>query len=121
METRMHESVALARPIAELGEHAKEYVAQAAAANTQRAYRADWAAFTAWCAAHQLEALPAAPETVALYLVDHAGRRKASTLGRWLVAIAQAHRAAGVESPTSHIAVRTVWRGIRRTHGTAQQ
>jgi site-specific recombinase XerD len=78
-----------ARPLAELGEQARGYVAQAVASNTRRAYASDWRAFVAWCAQHQLPSLPAAPETVALYLTAHAEQRKASTLARWLVAVAQ--------------------------------
>src|SRR5438067_56617 len=73
---------ALAAPLVELGEQARDYVAQAVAANTRRAYAADWRLFVAWCEAHQLAPLPAAPETVALYLVAHADVRKAATLGR---------------------------------------
>jgi len=45
---------------------------------------------------------------------------KTSTLQRRLTAISQAHAAASVESPTRSAAVRAVWSGIRRQHGTAQ-
>jgi site-specific recombinase XerD len=120
-EVMMDPTTALVTPLAELGEQARGYVAQAVAPNTRRAYASDWQRFTAWCQAHQLESLPAAPETVALYLVAHADLRKASTLGRWLVAISQAHRAAGVDSPTATLTVKSVWAGMRRAHGTAQQ
>ncbi len=102
------------------GARARDYAQQSRAANTRRAYRADWADFAAWCEAHALAALPAAPETVALYLADLADRRKTSTLQRRLSAISQAHKAADHESPTGHRAVRAVWAGIRRAKGTAQ-
>ncbi len=102
------------------GARARDYARAAHAANTRRAYRADWAAFTAWCQARRRDALPAAPETVALYLADRADHCKTSTLQRRLVAIAQAHKAAELESPTTHASVRAVWSGIRRIHGTAQ-
>src|SRR5438105_3714260 len=115
------DETALAHPLAALGQQARGYLEQSKAANTRRAYAADWRAFTAWCAQHRLTALPAAPETVALYLTAHASHRKASTLQRRLVAIAHAHAAADVESPTRSAAVRAVWAGIRRAHGTAQQ
>ena len=60
---------------------ARDYAGRAKAANTLRAYRADWADFTAWCARYALPPLPAAPETVALYLAALADAgRKASTL-----------------------------------------
>src|SRR4051812_44583080 len=116
----MDPTTALARPLAELGEQAHVYLEQNKAANTRRAYAADWRTFTAWCDGHQLASLPAAAETVALFLVDHAGVRKASTLQRYLVSIAHAHEAAGVDPPTTSPAVRAVWSGIRRQHGTAQ-
>ncbi len=101
-------------------ERARDYARAARAANTRRAYRADWADFTTWCQERGRGALPAAPETVALYLADRAAHCKTSTLQRRLVAIAQAHKAAELESPTTHASVRAVWSGIRRTHGTAQ-
>ena len=117
----MDPTTALATPLAELGAQARGYLEQSKAANTRRAYAADRRAFTAWCAQHGLTTLPAAPETVALYLTAHAGLRKAATLQRRLVAIAHAHAAAAVDSPTTSLAVRAVAAGIRRTHGTAQQ
>jgi integrase len=101
---------------------ATAFAANAQAHNTTRAYRADWADWTTWCSDRDLVALPAAPETVALYLTDLIGRgRKPATLARRLVAIAKAHELAGHDpSPTSSAKVRTVWAGIRRTVGTAQ-
>ena len=98
---------------------ARDYIGAAKAENTNRAYRSDWADFTAWCDSHGVESLPAAPETVALYITDRAATLKASTIQRRIVAISQAHQAAGVDSPTGSAVVRTVWRGIRRTLGTA--
>ena len=106
--------------LAGVADRARDYVAAAKAPNTLRAYRADWADFAGWCERHRVDALPAAPETVALYLTALAGHRKAATLQRRLSAISQAHQAAGLEPPTKTSAVRAVWAGIRRTHGTAQ-
>jgi len=100
---------------------ARDYAQEAMAPNTRRAYRADWADFTRWCAAHALSALPASAETVALYLAARAADRKASTLARRLTTIAQAHKTAGHESPTAHPSVRQVVAGIRRAKGTAQE
>ena len=62
-------------------------------------------------------ALPATPETVALYLVELAEVAKASTIARRLSSISQAHRAAGHPSPTSSARVQAVSTGIRRVHG----
>lgn len=56
---------------------------------------------------------------MALYLA-HLGRvAKTSTISRRMVAIAEAHREAGVPSPTEDAGVRAIWDGIRRGHGTA--
>lgn len=109
----------LSAELAGIVEQAKEYVAQAKASNTLRAYRSDWQDFCAWCAGHGLPALPAPEETVALYLTDLAGRAKAATLQRRLSSIAQAHKAAGFPSPTKG-RVSLVFAGIRRAKGTAQ-
>jgi site-specific recombinase XerD len=105
---------------AELGARANEYLHQAKAANTRRAYRADWADFVAWCAKYRRQPLPALPDTVAYYLADCSERLKVSTLQRRLATIAEAHRAAGHESPNRHARVRLVWQGIRREKGIAQ-
>src|SRR4051812_37835424 len=103
-----------------LGDQARAFLDAARSTNTHRAYRADWEHFAAWCADHDRRKLPAAPDTLALYLTAHAGVLKASTLQRRLVAIAQAHRAAKQPTPTEDAGVRSVWRGIRRRVGTAQ-
>jgi hypothetical protein len=43
---------------------AQAFTRKAAAANTLRAYKADWTHFADWCAAHGFVAVPAAPATV---------------------------------------------------------
>ena len=86
---------------------------------TRRAYRSDFAAFTAWCAGRTLDPIPAAPETVAAFIADQANAGlRASTLGRRVAAIAYAHSLAGLEPPTNSKAVRVVLGGIRRKIGT---
>ncbi|HTE18398.1 MAG TPA: tyrosine-type recombinase/integrase [Armatimonadota bacterium] len=105
----------------QLQEQATEYLGQAKSANTLRAYRADWADFTAWCESAGASSLPAAPETLALYLTARAETHTVSTLQRRLAAISQAHQARDLETPTKHLLVRSVWAGIRRVRGTAQQ
>ncbi len=59
--------------------------------------------------------------TLALYLTDRAETCKPATLGRRLVTIAQAHKTAGHDTPTTTPPVRAVWAGIRRVKGTAQE
>lgn len=105
-------------------ERAREFAERARAASTRRAYRHDWRHFSTWCDGHGLPALPAAPETVALYLADLAGRPepdrpKVATLARRLAAIARAHRDAGEDSPVRRTPADVVWRGIRRELGAA--
>src|SRR4029077_3200104 len=89
------------------------------AANTRRAYAADWRHFAGWCDTIGQAALPAEPVTVGSYLAAYAGTRATATLARRLAAISTAHRLAGHHLDTRHPAIRTVMQGIRRTHGTA--
>src|SRR5215211_366898 len=113
-------SAGLPAVLTDLGERVRGYLDAARSANTHRAYRADWEHFVAWCASHELAALPAEASTLVLYLTAHAETLKPSTLQRRLVSIAQAHRAAGLPTPTTDAGVTSVWRGIRRRVGTAQ-
>jgi integrase len=106
---------ALAWPI--LRDRARAYAEAARAPATLRAYATDWRAFSTWCAAHAVDALPASPQTVALFLADLTGRP--ATLRRKLAAIAVMHRAAGHESPTAHGVVRATLAGICRERGIA--
>jgi integrase len=103
-----------------LVESARSYASEARSSATRRAYRADWQAWSSWCAAQGACALPAAPEALACYLAElaDAGRRP-STIGRALAGISEAHRAAGLDSPRGAAAVRLVMRGIRRRLGVA--
>jgi site-specific recombinase XerD len=102
-----------------LSEQARAYVDASKAPNTLRAYRADWADFHTWCAAHGEQPLPAAPDAVARYLADHAETLKASTLQRRLTSIAVAHRYAGLPSPADAPLVQETLKGIRRTKARA--
>jgi site-specific recombinase XerD len=106
--------------VAALVADAEAYIVRARAANTTRAYRADWADFRAWCAEHAAEPLPADPRVVALYLTARAPTLKTATLARRLAAIAHHHRAGGHTLDVRDPTLRDTWRGIRRTHGTAQ-
>lgn len=117
------DEAALAR-LAPTLEKARGFVAQSQAANTARAYAADWAHFAAWCRERGLSSLPAPPAAVALYLTDlaepsEAGEspRKVSTIQRRLSGIVFHHRAADHPSPAESREVRAVMRGIRRARG----
>ena len=110
--------------LSELVRKAEDFVRAAKAPATLRAYRSDWRDFETWCRGHQLPALPAEPQTVALYITDLAQYCAAGTITRRLTAITKAHEAAGFkESPaaTRHAIVGETLKGIRRTIGTAQK
>jgi integrase len=63
--------------------------------------------------------LPASSDAVASYIADCAGRLKVGTIQRRLNAIAEAHKAVEMDSPTHHAMVANTMKGIRRTKGTA--
>lgn len=97
----------------------RAYIAAEKSDNTRRAYAADWADFTTWCAAVDLVLLPAEPSTVARYLAQLADAgKKASTIQRRVASIRALHKAAGFEPPTNSEGVKATMRGIRRTLGT---
>lgn len=97
-------------------EAASEYAHASRAASTWRAYRADWEAFQTWCEAVGVQALPAEPHTVALFVAAEAKSGKApSTLTRRLAAIRLVHRGAKLASPHDAIEVSTILQGVRRT------
>ena len=100
-------------------DQAQEYIRASKAESTLRGYRADWRHFCEWCKGHEISPLPAAPETVAAYIAECAARLKVGTIQRRLNAIAEAHKAIGLDSPTSAGMVRNTLKGIKRTRGTA--
>lgn len=106
--------------LAELSVLARTYAEHTKSLNTMRAYAGDFENFRRWCDRHNLSALPASPQTVALYATWCAQRYKVSTIERRVASIAHAHAAAGHASPTQHGAVKAVLRGVRRANGTAQ-
>ena len=116
-------------------EAARRFASAARSDATLRAYRSDWADFSTWCDDRGLVSMPAAPETVSLYIASRAeagpaddrGRPtaplKVATLSRRLAAISQAHKLAGVESPAlrSREPLHSVWAGVVRTLGSAPE
>lgn len=123
-------AAARAASLAALAERADAHAVAARAASTRAAYAGDWAHFHRWCAAAGLAALPAAVDTVRLYLADLEATRTSAgqvvfspaTMGRRLAAIAAAHHDAGHRSPTRDPAVGAVLTGIKRAraHPTHQ-
>ncbi len=86
------------------------------------AYRSDWEHFCGWCEQRGAEALPARPETVALYLVALAETHRPATMSRRLTSITKAHAIARYPSPANmqHAVVAETLQGIRRMLGVAQ-
>jgi integrase len=109
-----------AMPSAPLPAQVREFIRASKAENTLRGYQSDWRDFCAWCESRGgLSPLPAAGDAVAAYIAECAGHLKPGSIQRRLNAIAEAHKAAGLESPTHAAIVRNTLKGIRRTLGTA--
>src|ERR1019366_4277652 len=100
-------------------EQAKEFIRASKAKSTIRGYQSDWREFCAWCEGQGVCPLPASPENVAAYIAACAGRLKVGSIQRRLNAIAEAHKAVGLDSPTASGMVRNTFKGIRRTCGVA--
>lgn len=104
----------------ELIDKAEDYARASMSKSTVRAYRSAWRMFTTWCSSIGMNPLPAVPEVVALYITHRADiGMKVSTIESDIAAIAAAHKAVKLDSPTSSPVVKTVMKGIRRTVGTA--
>jgi site-specific recombinase XerC len=97
----------------------REFIRASKAENTLRGYQSDWRNFCKWCETHGLTPLPASAETVASFIAECAARLRVGSIHRRLNAIAEAHKATGLESPTHHPMVKNTMKGIRRTLGTA--
>lgn len=98
---------------------AQDFIRASKAASTLRGYRADWREFCRWCEGERLAPLPATPEAVATYIAGCASRLKVGSIQRRLNAIAEAHKAVGLPSPTGDGVVANTLKGIRRILGTA--
>jgi integrase len=76
--------------------------AGAFAANTLRAWRADWEIFGEFCRTYRVEALPAIPKTVRDFVFERLSMgKKPATIRRYVSTIGRAHRASGVLDPTA--------------------
>ena len=106
-----------ARILAELARAVEDDLARPdLAASTERAHAHDRADFATFCRRHGLKALPAAPQTLALYLKSLETKKSqspaglqagtaglsVSTLRRRLAAIASKHATEKLETPTGH-------------------
>lgn len=107
--------------IEELYSSAQAFAEQAKSPQTKRAYQSDWNDFALWCQKHNLHPLPATPQCIALYLTEKSSSLKISSLRRRLTAISQVHKMQELEFNAAHVAIRSVWAGIRRAKGTAAE
>ena len=107
-----------------LARKARDYARSARAANTRRAYAADWRHYAGWCARRGLPELPPDPQLIGLYLADLAsetlpGRRpsrSAATVERRLSGLAWTFRQHGQPLDCADRHIREVVAGIRRSH-----
>ena len=104
-------------------EKVQQLLRASVAPNTRRAYASRLKHFFAWCEAEGIvPPFPASPETVAAYVASLAETETAcATVDQTMAALAAAHRAEGLTSPTESLLVRKTIKGYRREHGTAQK
>ncbi|GHA85022.1 hypothetical protein GCM10009069_05170 [Algimonas arctica] len=82
--------------------------------NTLRGYRNDLKHFKAWCDGHDMDWLPAAPQTIADFVDTQLETKAISTIKHRVDAIKFAHRMADLPSPTDNSVVYLALRRARR-------
>ena len=97
-------------------EAVRQYVSAALADNTRRAYQSDLRSFHGWGGV-----IPCTAETLAAYIADQAASLSPVTITRRVTAISRAHTSQGLADPAKTDLVRTVLRGVRRSHGKPQR
>ena len=88
--------------------------------NTERARKADWNIFEAWCDANQSTSLPTSTDVLVNFIDAQAELKKVATVKRYLTTIATAHKVAGLENPVRHEFIRLAVRRMSRKNGTRQ-
>ncbi len=83
--------------------------------NTLRSYRADFAAFEAWCRTSRLRPLPASPQAVAGFITAVAPKFSPSTLRRRLGGIRKVHRLMRLPNPVEDEEVLLAMRRVLRS------
>ena len=90
--------------------------------STQKAWRFDWAAFLAFCRPAEHCPLPAAPETVAGFILHcRESAKKPATIQRYLSTIALAHRVGKLMNPVEDEAVQLELKGMYNALGSRQR
>ena len=91
------------------------------AANTLRAYKADFKDFSAFCAKNGLSSLPTEPKILSLYLTHLSVTSKFSTLKRRIASISVFHKLKGHYLDTKHPIIMENLHGIKRVKGSNQK
>ena len=91
------------------------------AANTLRAYQADFKDFSTFCVKNGLSLMPTEPKILSLYLTHLSATSKFSTLKRRIASISVIHKMKGHYLDTKHPIIMENLHGIKRVKGTNQK
>ena len=91
------------------------------AANTLRAYKADFKDFSAFCTKNGFSSIPTEPKILALYLTHLSATSKFSTLERRIASISVIHKLKGHYLDTKHPVIMENLHGIKRVKGSNQK
>ena len=91
------------------------------AANTLRAYKADFENFSAFCVKNGLSSMPTEPKILSLYLTHLSKTSKFSTLKRRIASISVIHKMKGHYLDTKHPIIMENLHGIKRVKGSNQK
>ena len=91
------------------------------AANTLRAYKADFNDFSTFCINNGFSSMPTEPKILALYLTHLSATSKFSTLKRRIASISVIHKMKGHYLDTKHPVIMENIHGIKRVKGSNQK
>tara|TARA_Y100000590_G_scaffold208062_1_gene235668 strand:+ start:576 stop:1493 length:918 start_codon:yes stop_codon:yes gene_type:complete len=91
------------------------------AANTLRAYQADYKHFSLFCVKNGLSSMPTEPKILSLYLTHLSATSKFSTLKRRIASISVIHKIKGHYLDTKHPLIMENLHGIKRVKGSYQK
>jgi len=91
------------------------------AANTLRAYQADFKDFSAFCSRNGLNSMPTEPKILSIYLTHLSATSKFSTLKRRIASISVIHKLKGHYLDTKHPIIMENLHGIKRIKGSNQK
>ena len=91
------------------------------AANTLRAYQADFKDFSLFCVKNGLKSMPTEPKVLSLYLTHLSASSKFSTLKRRIASISVIHKIKGYYLDTKHPVIMENLHGIKRIKGVNQK